>query len=385
MRIGLEWNADGVRWCGVQRRENRWQIVEQFTQTWRSQNTASDLKDFVNERNFRGRSVALALPREQVFLSRRGVDAFPAQPEHLYTAVSDSLSAAVPRTTIERYRALFSDAGLRLNGVGFATTAQLTALTCLYPLPAHAEPLAILDLDRTRARLSLSANGNLHFCRSLICDESMIREIKKNIALAVRQCELSGPTSLLLLGSPPTEASNELSTHLGIEVIRCNEPLAAAGVALAHADPRQLWFCAPTVERGVIGRRWHDHKHTFMAAATLALTAAGMLLTRAIDDRRHVTAPMCPSSSVRTTDPTLSVLTETIARVPKNVHLFDYDYDAARSTLTMKARAADYGAVSAFVAALVEDQRFKNAHAEKANLIRVGDQSIIEFSVEATL
>jgi hypothetical protein len=304
-----------------------------------------------------------------------------------------------------QYRIALESAGLRLAGVGFNADAQLAGIEMQIGKMESGKVVALLDVGLEDAQITLAAGREILFCRSVSFGEErlngLVEEIGKTFDYFVKTRGGRKPAAIFIVGDGAVKPaqSETLRDILGpqsdMKVFNVRW-MGAFGQAISALAGKSMWFLPPKVSQLRHLDVLTNHRSTILAGIALFFVALGVMVGH-INERnkkvlqddilrlKHVTAVSTNQPAANPEDRTVSLLIEVVKRLPPGVCLVDYNYDTAQKMLSLRGRSVDYGKVSEFTSALSNSKLFQSIHGEKSNLLQLGTNQIVEFSVGALL
>lgn len=405
--LTIERTAQGLRARTLARNRDGWKLLH--TQTSASDDLGHALEGFVPERPFRPPVACLLfLPRSSFFWAWRPKEGREAEPADLFPVPAESLVSrsfavsaggrvvlGVSASAVDGYRAPLERRGIVLAGVAPRSFLQGEVLT----------GDAGLVIDATGATVEIGVRntvGEILCCvasspTTLIDDVRNVRRFVGEDGGAMLQRVLVLADSAADPGAWD-EVRRELESD-GFSVTLVDPALLNDLEAIARLHDDRRWITVARPQAMGVRRLWNVHRKNILAAASLALVAFSLALNAAIDATRLETKRLSvrqrllrsdTASRQRTPrdeapDPALGVLSAVLQRVPSASYLIEYRYDEPRRSLHLSGRAADYGKVSQFAAALTRDRALRDVRAGQASLVPVDHRTAVDFTVEATV
>ena len=318
------------------------------------------------------RTLTGASPEE---IAKSAVTAFPWPLERLVWGAAAAapekdgllvMFAAIPRERVAHYEARAAEAGETLHGLSLRFVADWVWFRNTHPDQAKNGGSVLIHNDGTATELTFIHRGFPVFCRSVAPDGAVdvSTEIDKTTGY-LRQAR----------GIPDDIAFYSM--------------LVPAGASKDALTPDELdvpWFVRPEEPVPPVTRAWRRHKNRMLSIIALMLTGASFAMnaTRQ-NDRLRLSKLERDARPIASADNALRTFVETVRRVPPRAHLVGYRYDAGQKSFQVEGRAADYGLVSTYLAALAKEGLFRNVSAGKSKLGAAGGQAVVEFSIEGSL
>lgn len=235
------------------------------------------------------------------------------------------------------------------------------------PQVASQGTFALINSNARETEITILHEGFPIFCRSFPAPSSALdisNEINKILTFLRRSLDLPLDNRPSQIAIPPRE-DNQFLLLFSKEI---------------------PWINPPQDNTLPLQKAWKKHQNLILATLSILLVGSSVGL-RKMREEAQIQLKVMAHSHEKNLSPenALKSFLTVASETPSKVQLTRYRYDTSKKGISIDGRAADYETLSTFLASLSKQNLFKDVRSEKSRLIKVGDQSVVDFSAQGVV